>query len=559
MSESDQNWNAADGEPTAATPPATPPAASEHSWPQYTWPATPETPEPAAASDAGSEVTAENATVAWPPTQPNPATNPPTHPYPPVAFEPIPAPGASPSGPYTPNPYATNPYAPDPGATGGAWGPPPTWGSAAPAGWPPVPPAGAVTAPSEPAPPKRRRALAFVAALALVLASAGVGAGVAVAVHDNTNTSTFSAGSAPSDNGNGFGGFPNSGSNGFGNNGNGSSGLGNGTGNNGTGNNGTGNTVPSGSGTLNTASIASKVDPALVNIDTTIDGGRAAGTGMLISSTGEVLTNNHVIAGAKTIQVFIGGSSTGHNAKVVGYDVTEDVALVQITDNVSNLPTVTFGDPSALQVGDPVVAIGNAGGRGGTPQASQGQITALDQQVTAGDPGGDQETLEGMIQINAPIEPGDSGGALIDANGHVIGMNTAAAGGGSFSQGSDVGFAIPIDNAVNIVAQIRSNHGSDKVFIGDRGLLGVQVQDASGQSASGALVVGVENNTGASAQGIADGDVITSIDGKSVTDSASLRTALANFHAGDTVQVGWSDSSGGTHSAAVKLVVGPPL
>jgi S1-C subfamily serine protease len=287
---------------------------------------------------------------------------------------------------------------------------------------------------------------------------------------------------------------------------------------------------------------------------------------MLISSTGEILTNNHVIADATSIKVVIGGKGDSHNAKVVGYDVTHDVALLQITDSVKDLPTIVFGDPSKVEVHDPVVAIGNAGGVGGTPSATSGQVTALDQEVTASDGQGTQETLEGMIEIDAPIQPGDSGGALINSDGQVIGMNTAAAGSGRFNfqspGGSNVGFAIPIDNAVHIVSQIRSGNESGTVFIGDRGLLGVEIENINGNSApvsSGALVDGVESGSGADQQGIQQGDVITEVDGKPVTDSTSLRSALYHFHAGDSVKVVWVDSSGGQHQATVKLVPGPPL
>ncbi|HEV7523483.1 MAG TPA: trypsin-like peptidase domain-containing protein [Acidimicrobiia bacterium] len=389
--------------------------------------------------------------------------------------------------------------------------------------------------------------MAALAALALVLASAGVGAGVAIAVHNNSDTRRFSA-----DSNNTPGTLPAPGNNGFGN------GNGNGTG-----------TPPlsPGSGSLDLNAIASKVNPTLVNINTTLAQGRAAGTGMLISSTGEILTNNHVIADAKTIQVVIGGTGPSHAAKVVGYDVTEDVALLQITDKVSNLSTVVFGEPSKVRIGDPVVAIGNALGQGGTPKASQGQVTALDQQVTAGDNGGNQETLQGMIQINAPIQPGDSGGALVDASGKIIGMNTAAAGvGGRFNNqaGSDIGFAIPIDNAVAIVSQIRTGHDTDKVHIGDRALLGVQVRDLTGQNgnlnlSSGALVVGVQAGTGAADAGIKDNDVLVSLDGKPVADSAGLRSLLVHHHPGDTVSVGWVDAAGTRHNGTIKLIVGPPL
>jgi S1-C subfamily serine protease len=526
MTESDDTWNAEGRDPSEQS--AVEPSAQ---WPHYSWPpTTPPTPTAAPAdaptlpfpATAGTAPAADPVWAAWPPTQSQPetASTPPTEP-----------------GPDASDPYAT---APAWGAGGEAWTPPPpAWGTPGPGSWPAAPPPPAAPA----APAKVRRGLAAVAALALVLASAGVGAGVAIAVHNNSGTRSFDAlgNNTPADNGslptgNGFT-LP--------------SGLGNGS-------------TPSGTGSLDMNVIAAKVDPALVNIDTTLAQGRAAGTGMLISSTGEVLTNNHVIADATSIKVVIGGIGPSHDAKVVGYDVTQDVALLQITDNVSNLPTVTFGDPKKLSVGDPVVAIGNAGGKGGTPSVSQGQITALDQQVTAGDAGGSQETLEGMIQINAPIQPGDSGGALVDRNGKIIGMNTAAAGGGRFNSqaGSDIGFAIPIDNAVTIVSQIRTGVDTDKVHIGDRALLGVQVIDNNAQSsavASGALVKAVQDHTGASDAGMQKGDVLVTLDGKAVADSAALRSGLGKFHPGDSVSVGWVDAKGQRHDASVKLVAGPPL
>lgn len=511
------------------------------SWPQYSWHAEGDTPP--ASTPPAPAVSPDPLTVSWPPTQPNPAPAGPAQANPAEPFF-APANPTQPNAPYGADPNAPGLYAHGQNAGGGAWAPPPpAWGPPSGHAWPPAP----ARAPQ----PRARRGLAALAALALVLASAGVGAGVAIAVHDHSSPRSFDS----------------AGSNSFGNTNPNNGGFGNGGfGNGGTNNNGgTNGTVPSGSGTLDMNAIAAKVDPALVDINTTLAQGRAAGTGMLISSDGEILTNNHVIADATSIKVTVdGGTGATYNAKVVGYDVTEDVALVKITDKVSNLPTVTFGDPSKVNVGDPVVALGNAGGRGGAPAVSQGQITALDQEVTAGDPGGTQETLEGMIQINAPIQPGDSGGALVDRGGKIIGMNTAAAGStGQFSQTpSNIGFSIPIDHAVGIVSVIRAGNDTDKVHIGDRALLGVDVQDVqagAGPVSSGAAVVGVQANTGADSAGIQTGDTLTSLDGKSIADSAALRLALVKFHPGDSVSVGWVDASGAQHNANVKLVVGPPL
>ena len=457
---------------------------------------------------------------------------------------------APPSGPaygQAPGPA----YAPAPGAGGGGgwnYGYPP-------AGWGPPPAA--------PKPPNvARRVLLLVAVIALVLASAGVGAAVSAAVHSNNSNNSATS---PLGNGNGFG-------NGFGS-GTGS-GTGNGSGNglglgNGSGNGlGLGNGSSSNSGGQVSGAIVAKVNPSVVDIYTTINSGgsqgEAAGTGMIITSSGEVLTNNHVIDGATSVRVVIVADGSSHTAKVLGYDVVDDVALIRI-DNVSNLKAVSFARASSVQIGDSVTAIGNAGGRGGTPAATAGSVTALDQKVTAGDAGtGDSETLHGMIQISAPIEPGDSGGPLVDSAGNVIGMNTAAAQSDAFSggSGSTTAFAIPIDKARDIVRQIEDGKDSDTVHIGERGILGVQVRNVSagGTSpvAAGAAIADVQQGGPAANAGIAGGDVITSVDGNTVTNASDLTARMFTYHPGDGVNVGWVDASGGTHNATVNLVAGPP-
>ncbi len=176
-----------------------------------------------------------------------------------------------------------------------------------------------------------------------------------------------------------------------------------------------------------------------------------------------------------------------------------------------------------------------------------------------------------MIQIDAPIQPGDSGGALVNASGEVIGMNTAAAAGGRFRQqsGSDIGFAIRVDNAVTVVRQIQSGVGTDKVHIGPkRALLGVRVSDIDNQGLtlpnsvapvdSGALVIGVEDPSAAVSAGIKTGDVVVSVDGTSITDQNELHLALTKYQPGDQVRVGWVDTSGAERTATVKLGEGPP-
>jgi S1-C subfamily serine protease len=393
-----------------------------------------------------------------------------------------------------------------------------------------------------PKPTPAKRVVALIAAIALVIASAGIGALVAVAVHKDSPTS-----SASGNNGFTFPTFPN-----FGN-----------------GNNGNGGGSSSTSGPLDANAVASKVTPAIVNINTTLDGGRAAGTGIVISSNGAVLTNNHVIADATSIKVDIGGSNS-HTAHVVGYNVRDDIALLQV-DNVSNMATVTLGDPSSSHIGDPVVAIGNALGKGGSPTVTQGKITAVDQDVTAGDAqGGLTETLHHMIQIDAQIQPGNSGGPLVNAQGQVIGINTAAAS-GRFSQqtGSNIGFAIRIDSAIGVVRTIQSGKEIDGVHIGgERALLGVRVSSPDQVSPtapfnvapvdSGAVVVGVEPNSAAATAGIQAGDVVVAVDSQNIEDQNALHLALTEFHPGEKVPVTWVDANGDRHTETVTLGSGPP-
>jgi putative serine protease PepD len=242
------------------------------------------------------------------------------------------------------------------------------------------------------------------------------------------------------------------------------------------------------SGSASVSQIVKAVSPAIVAITAT-DGSTSEdeGTGMIITSDGEVLTNNHVIDGATTITVALNGSSKQLPATLVGTDPDKDAALLQIT-GASGLSTVTFGDSSQVQVGDPVVAIGNALALGDSASVTSGIISALDRQVTAGDSSGSgTETLNGMLQTDAAINPGNSGGALLDASGQVIGMNTAAAGttpDGTSAQ--DIGFAIPSDELESLVPGLRSGGDGSQDTIGSSGSSGSGSSgDGSGGYSSG--------------------------------------------------------------------------
>lgn len=313
------------------------------------------------------------------------------------------------------------------------------------------------------------------------------------------------------------------------------------------------------------ASVAANLDPAVVDIDNHLGGsaGLAEGTGMLISSSGLVLTNNHVIAGAASLYVQMDGRGPQRAAHVVGDDPSRDVALVQV-DAVSGLPTVNVGDSAKLSSGAAIYVIGNALGRGGTPAINSGSIAAMGQTITASDPTGSTEVLQDMIEMRALIQSGDSGGPLVDASGHVVGMDTAGAVTGSAmrSSGSHLGFAIPIDTALSIAKQVEAGRAGGGVEIGPGPLIGVEVQNAAGiplaPVASGAYVAGVQPDTPAASAGIVGGDVITSLGGHSITIIGNLSDALRSLHPGQQVALGWVDNTGAPHSATITLAAGPP-
>ncbi len=334
---------------------------------------------------------------------------------------------------------------------------------------------------------------------------------------------------------------------------------------------------PGVSSSLNVSAIATAVEPAVVDINTFIDsrflgapisgfplpgGSRplGAGTGMVLTPSGLVLTNNHVIEEATSIRVTIPGRSGTYAARVVGANPTDDVALLQI-EGVSGLATVTAGSSSTLTVGEGVVAIGNAFGQGGTPSVTSGAVAALDRAITVSGALSGAEHLQGLIQMSASVSPGDSGGPLVDAAGRVVGMITAGATSGPGQAVAPVGFAIPIDHALSIVGQIRSGNTAGGIILGVPGFLGVQVSpsetaQAGAQGTTGALVVGVVSGTPAAAAGIVQGDVITAIDGRRITSSASLGPAIRAHAPGQTIRVTWV-GSGGTHTATVRLAAGP--
>jgi S1-C subfamily serine protease len=364
--------------------------------------------------------------------------------------------------------------------------------------------------------------------------------------------------------------------------------------------------------------VTSKVSPGIVDVisQPSYQSGTLEGTGMILNSNGLVLTNNHVIQGTSSVQVKIANTGQTFKVQVIGTDATDDVALLKLI-GAANLKTVPVGNSSSVQVGQSVVALGNADGQDGPPTVVTGKITNLNQSIKASDQGaGTTENLHGMLQTNAPIISGDSGGALANTAGQVIGMNTAAQSniGG---QGASMGFAIPINRALSIARQIAGGQASANIQIGLPPFLGVtvarSVSSSGGSSAmtsphsqlnqlkqacssqqngfggfggggsssgcfssraclssnqlsvpssiaqvsEGALVGGVLCNTPASTAGMTAGSVITAINGHAVTSPASLTQVLSPYHPGNTIPVTWVTPNGQRHTSPLKLAAGP--
>jgi S1-C subfamily serine protease len=228
------------------------------------------------------------------------------------------------------------------------------------------------------------------------------------------------------------------------------------------------------------------------------------------------------------------------------------VALIQLVD-ASGLPTIKIDD-SKVSTCDPIVAAGNAGGKGGDPSVVSGVVTALDKSITASDENGDhQETLHELIETNAPIQPGDSGGPLIDTDGEVIGMNTAASAANQFQSVKSVGYAIPIANALEIADQIKAGKESDTVRIGLPGIMGVQLD----KDAQAAVVIGAADGLPAEQAGLIAGSTIVTINGTPVDSAAAVSDLLDRAKPGDKVRVDWTDTAGEQHSGTLTLVEGP--
>lgn len=307
-----------------------------------------------------------------------------------------------------------------------------------------------------------------------------------------------------------------------------------------------GNTITTGD-EENVASIAEKVSPSVVSIVTTVQSrdvfgtsyGEGAGTGIVVSKDGYIMTNNHVIDGASDVEIVMSDGTTYDDVTVIGNDPLNDVAFLKI-EGVDNLTSATLGDSSSVRIGQRVVTIGNALGQYQNTVTS-GIISGTGRPVTAssGD-GTSTETLTDLIQTDAAINSGNSGGPMVNAAGQVIGINTAVA-----SDANGIGFAIPINATKGVLASVLENGAVEKAYIG------VQFTDITPDVASeynlpvsrGAYVAvergsAVATNGPADDAGIEDGDIIVSVDGKQVGEQGSLSSLIGEHRPGDTVELG---------------------
>ncbi|WP_054815542.1 S1C family serine protease [Nocardia arizonensis] len=309
---------------------------------------------------------------------------------------------------------------------------------------------------------------------------------------------------------------------------------------------------------LDPVAVASVVQPALVNISTIARplGTGAAGSGIVLSADGQVLTSHHVVKGADTVTVTDVGNGTVYRATVLGYDSTADIALIAL-EGAHGLAVARVGSSAAVRLRDEVMAIGNAGGVGGTPTAVGGVITDVNSTIVALNAADlTRKALTGMLEVAAPVTSGQSGGALADRWGAVVGVVTAASGQPQRDAGREPnGYAVPIDAAMRVVEQIRSGTPTDTVHIGPTATLGVLISDAG---PTGARVDVALFGSPAYEAGLLEGEVIVSVDGQAVSTARALRSAINLRKPADKVRLGVLGADGAPRTVDVVLALGTP-
>lgn len=281
---------------------------------------------------------------------------------------------------------------------------------------------------------------------------------------------------------------------------------------------------------IDVAGVADFIAPSVVTISADIDGplgaGGSIGTGVITTSDGEILTNAHVIEDATAIRVRLSGETEPREATLLAADAGNDLALLRIAGD--DFVPATFADPGSMRIGDEVIAIGFALDLDGAPSVTRGIVSALDRTIVTA-----SGALDGLVQTDAAISSGNSGGPLVDALGQVVGINTAVARGDSTVAATNIGFAISVGEALPIIESLREQaNGSAR----DEGYLGVELDDRR-DGGQGAIIAQVEEGTPAEAAGLQAGDIVIAVEGSAIDGGAGLVAAVRDQEPGDELKI----------------------
>lgn len=297
---------------------------------------------------------------------------------------------------------------------------------------------------------------------------------------------------------------------------------------------------------LDAADATAEQSQGIVQVSTVVafGAGEGAGSGLVIDGYGGIIaTNHHVVEGSTEVEVTVTDTGETYAAEVLGSDATRDVAVLRLEE----APTLTevATDTAGVSVGDEITAVGDAGGDGGALTAAPGTVTDEHEPVTVTNEDGSETTISNLVEVDADIIAGHSGGALLDSDGDVVGMNVAASSGTV----DITGYAIPIKRVLEISEKVLAGEDSTTVSVGYDAFLGVELAAGAGP----ATLAGVVPSGAAEEVGLAAGDTVIAVDGVSTTDPAALSDAIATHEAGETVPIEWTDTQGASHAADVTL------
>ena len=279
-------------------------------------------------------------------------------------------------------------------------------------------------------------------------------------------------------------------------------------------------------GRLDVGQVIDHIAASVVTISADMDGGQSVGTGVIVSSDGEILTNGHVVNGATQIRVRLAGETEPREARLLAVDPGNDLALLRMSG--SGFDAATFADPDSVRLGDEVVAIGFALGLDGDPSVTLGIVSALDRTI-----GTDGAFLDGLIQTDAAISSGNSGGPLVNARGEVVGINTAVARDTATSAATNIGFAISVKEALPVIEELRAQSGGDQRA---EGYLGVELDDRR-DGGQGAVITSVQDSTPASDAGIEADDLVVAVDGAAIDGATGLIASIRDLEPGDSTTI----------------------